>query len=273
MLSRRAFVLSHAALSALFLAGPGLLPAPSLAGDAAATGETRHHALSLVGEPKFKEGFDKFDWVNADAPKGGHLRLSALGSFDSLNPFSIQGEPTGAVGLIFESLMEQSPDEQSTEYGLIAEWVSYPPDFSSATFKLRPEAKFHDGKPITPEDVIFSLEALKKANPRMGAYYKHVVKVEKTGDHEVKFTFDKAGNRELPHIVGELTVLPKHYWEDKGANGEPRDLAKSSLEIPVGSGPFKVKSVDAGRAIVLERVKDYWAKDLPIMRGQYNFDE
>ncbi len=111
--------------------------------------------------------------------------------------------------------------------------------------------------------MIFSLDALKKANPRLAAYYKHVVKAEKTGEREVKFTFDAAGNRELPQIVGELTVLPKHYWEGKGANGETRDLSKSTLEVPIGSGPYKVKSVDAGRSVVLERVKDYWAKTCP----------
>ncbi len=134
--------------------------------------------------------------------------------------------PAAGVNLIYDTLMAQSPDEESTEYGLVAEWVSYPPDFSSATFGLRPEARFHDGKPITPEDVIFSLEALKKAHPHYARYYKNVVKAEKTGEHEVTFTFDMAGNRELPNILGQLYVLPKHYWEAKGANGEPRDLVQ-----------------------------------------------
>lgn len=238
---------------------------------AAAAGEKRH-ALSLIGEPKLGPDFKHFDWVNPDAPKGGVLRMFAFGSFDSLNPFSIQGDATSAPGL-YDSLMTGNPDEPSTEYGLIAKWVSYPADYSSATFGLRPEARFHDGKQITPEDVIFSLDALKKANPRYAAYYKNVVKAEKTGESEVTFTFDVKGNRELPLIVGELTVLPKHFWEGTGPNGEPRDLAKSTLEVPLGSGPYKFKSVNAGRDFVVERVKDYWAKDLPVMRGQYNFDE
>lgn len=259
-------------LAALLLVIGGARSAPVAAEDAVARPQ-RHHALSLVGEPKFGPDFKNFDWVNPDAPKGGTLRMFGFGSFDSLNPFSVQGDAAGEVGLIYESLMDSTPDEPSTEYGLIAEWVSFPPDFSSVTFGLRPEARFHDGKPITPEDVIFSLDALKKASPSQAAYYKNVIKAEKTGEHEVTFTFDKAGNRELPQIMGQLTILPKHFWEAKGANGEPRDLSKSTMEVPLGSGPYKIKSVDAGRGTVLERVKDYWAKDLPVMRGQYNFDE
>ncbi len=149
MLHRSASLLSRRTVSALVLAAAGfaVLPSLSMAEDAA-QGETRHHALSLVGEPKFKAGFDKFDWVNVDAPKGGNLRLSVMGSFDSLNPFSIQGEPTGTVGMIFESLMESSPDEPATEYGLIAEWVSYPADYSSATFSLRPKPSFTMASPL-----------------------------------------------------------------------------------------------------------------------------
>jgi len=246
------------------------------AGEAVAAGATapvRHHALSLIGEPKFGPDFKHFDWVNPDAPKGGAVRFSVEGTFDSLNPFSIKGSPAGGVGMIYDSLMAGSPDEESTEYGLVAAWVSFPPDFSSATFGLRPEARFHDGKPITPDDVIFSLGALKAAHPMYGRYYKNVVKAEKTGEHEVTFTFDQSGNRELPQILGQLPVLPKHFWDATGANGEPRDLAKSTLEVPLGSGPYKIKSVDTGNRIVFERVKDYWAKDLPVVIGQWNFDE
>jgi microcin C transport system substrate-binding protein len=156
---------------------------------------------------------------------------------------------------------------------LVAEWVSFPPDYSSVTFGLRPEARFHDGKPITPDDVVFSLAALKRADPQHGQYYKNVVKAEKTGEHEVTFTFDVKGNRELPAIVGEMAVLPKHYWEGKGSDGQPRDISKTTMEPPLGSGPYRIKSFEAGRRIVYERVKDYWAKDLPVNRGQWNFDE
>jgi len=235
--------------------------------------QKRHHALSLVGEPAYGPDFKHFDWVNPDAPKGGTVRQWAMGSFDSLNPFSVQGSTAAGVGLIYDTLMTSSPDEPSTEYGLVAEWVSFPDDFSSATFGLRPEARFHDGEPIKPDDVIFSLEALKKAHPHYNAYYRNVVRAEKTGDHEVTFTFDQKGNRELPQIVGQLPVLPKHFWEATGANGQPRDLSRSTLEIPLGSGPYKIKSFDPGRSIVYERVKDWWAKDLPVSKGQWNFDE
>lgn len=237
--------------------------------------QTRHHAVSLIGEPKMPADFKTFDWVNPDAPKGGTLRLAVPGgSFDSLNPFTTQGDQAAAISLIYETLMNESPDENSTEYGLLAEWISYPDDFSSATFKLRDGAKFHDGQPITVDDVIWSLSALKKAHPLFALYYKNVVSAEKTGENEVTFRFDVKNNRELPQIVGQLLyVLPKHFWEGTDRNGNKRDLSKSTLEIPLGSGPYKVKSVDPGRSISYERVKDYWGKDLPINRGQWNFDE
>jgi len=233
----------------------------------------RHHALSLIKPPEYPADFKHFDWVNPDAPKGGTVRFAVEGTFDSLNPYSIQGVPAAGTTMIYDSLMADSPDEQSTEYGLVAAWISFPPDYSSATFGLRPEARFHDGTPITPEDVIFSLDALKKAHPMYARYYKNVVKGEKTGEHEVRFTFDMKGNRELPQILGQLPILPKHYWDGTGKDGKPRDLTKSTLEIPLGSGPYKIKSVDPGNRIVYERVKDYWAKDLPVAVGQYNFDE
>ena len=140
------------------------------------------------------------------------------------------------------------------------------------TFKLRPEAKFNDGTPITPEDVIFSFDEFKKVNPFYAFYYKNVVKAEKTGDHEVKFTFDSKGNRELPMIVSQISVVPKAYWEGKDANGRQRSLGETTVEVPLGNGVYKIKSVDMGRRITYERVADYWAKDLPVMREQYNFD-
>ena len=240
---------------------------------AAQTAQVRRHALSLIGEPKFKADFKNFDWVNPDAPKGGTLRMWADGSFDNLNAFTIKGVAAEGLGLLNDTLMQDSLDEPSTTYGLVAEWVSYPDDFSTATFGLRKEAKFQDGTPVTPEDVVFSFDALKKANPFLAKYFKNVVKAEKTGDHEVTFTFEMAGNRELPYILGQLSVLPKHYWEGKGSNGEPRDLEKTTLEPPLGSGAYKIKSMDTGRTLAYERVKDYWAKDLAVSKGQNNFDE
>lgn len=236
--------------------------------------ETQHHALSLVGEPRLGPDFTHFDWVNPNAPKGGTVRRASLGSFDTLNPFSIKGEAADAIAsLVYDQLMTTSLDEPSTEYGLIAEWVSYPDDYSSATFQLREGARFHDGEPVKPEDVIFSLEALKSANPLFALYYQNVTSAEKTGDRQVTFRFDMKGNRELPQILGQLYVLPKHFWEANQANGQPRDITRSSLDVPLGSGPYRIKSVDAGRQVIFERVKDYWAQDLPAMRGLNNFDE
>ena len=254
-------------------AAPPAAPAEGPAPTAAAPEPPRHHALSLIGEPRFGPDFTHFDWVNPDAPKGGILRMTVEGRFDSFNPFSVQGVAAAGSGSIYDTLMIGSLDEESTEYGLVAEWVSFPPDYSWAKFGLRPEARFHDGTPVTPEDVIFSLEALKKADPMSGRYYKNVVKAEKTGDHEVTFTFDITGNRELPQILGQLAVLPKHYWEGTGKNGQTRDLSKSTLEVPLGSGPYRIKDFSPGSRVVLERVKDYWAKDLPVRKGQNNFDE
>jgi microcin C transport system substrate-binding protein len=244
-----------------------------MVGPSAWAQDAKRTGLSLIGEPKYPADFKHFAWVNPDAPKGGKTRMFAEGSFDSLNPWPIQGQPAGGMGLVFESLFATSPDEASTEYANIAAWASFPSDYSSATFEIRAAAKFHDGRPITPEDVIFSLESLKKASPRMSAYYKDVASAEKTGERQVTFRFSEKNNRELPHIVTSLQILPKHWWEAKGANGEPRDIMKSSLEVPLGSGPYRVKSFEPGRQITYERVQDWWAKDLPVMRGQYNFDE
>ena len=242
---------------------------PTFAADEA----VKQHAVSLVGAPKFGPDYQQFDWVNPNAPKGGRVRQWALGSFDSLNPFPVKGSVAAGVSLIYDQLMSSSPDEETTAYGLIAEWMTHPDDHSSATFQLRQGARFHDGKPITPEDVVFSLDAIKKASPNYAFYYKNVTKAEKTGENQVTFRFDVKGNRELPVIVGELPILPKHFWEGTAANGEPRDLGKSTLEVPLGSGPYRIKEVDAGRSITFERVKDWWAKDLPVGKGQWNFDE
>ncbi len=176
--------------------------------------------------------------MNPDAPKGGRARLAAIGGFDSLNPVLYRGEQAAGLNLVTETLMSDSIDEASTSYGLIAECASYPDDYSSVTFKLRKEARWHDGTPITADDVIYSLEVNKTANPRMGLYYKNVTRAEATGDNEVTFYFDSKGNRELPMIMGQLTILPKHYWTGTDANGEPRDPMKTTLEPPLGSGPI-----------------------------------
>ena len=233
----------------------------------------RRHALSLIGDPAKPPDVTHFDWVNPDAPKGGKVRLRGIGTFDTLNRYAGKGSPAQGLNLINAPLMTTSLDEPSTEYGLVAAWASHPPDFSSVTFGLRPEARFHDGKPVTPEDVVFTLEAIKKASPHYALYYKNVVKAEQTAEHDVTFTFDQPGNRELPQIVGSMPVLPRHWWQAKDDKGEQRDLTRATMETPLGSGPYRVKSVDAGRAVTYERVADWWARALPVNRGQWNFDE
>jgi len=241
---------------------------------ASAQEEPQHrHAVSLIGTPKYSPDFQHFDYVNPDAPKAGLVRMAEIGSFDSLNPILYKGEAAAGLGLIYETLMQDSLEESSTSYGLIAEWASYPVDYSSVTFKLREDARWHDGTPITPEDVVYSLEVNKAANPRMALYYKNVSRAEVTGPNQVTFTFDVKGNRELPMIMGQLTILPKHYWTGKDANGNQRDPLKTTLDPPLGSGPYRIKQVTPARTISYERVPDYWGKDLPVNRGQWNFDE
>jgi microcin C transport system substrate-binding protein len=161
----------------------------------------------------------------------------------------------------------------SAAYGLLAESVSYPDDFSSVTYRLRPQARFHDGTPVTPEDVIFSFNAFKQNSPQLSAYYQHVTKAEKNGEREVTFTFDAPGNRELPQIVGEINVLPKDWYEGTDKSGKKRDITATSLEPPLGNGAYRIKEFVPGRSIVYERVRDYWGKDLPVNIGRANFDE
>ena len=167
----------------------------------------------------------------------------------------------------------KSYDEVITDYGLIAEATQFPEDYSWVKFRLRENARWHDETPITPEDVIFSFDVFKEHNPNQSFYYRNVVKAEKTGEREVTFTFDQSGNRELPHIVGQLPILPKHYWEGTGANGQPRDITAGTLEPPLGSGPYRIRNFVAGRSISYERVEDYWAANLPVKLGKNNFDE
>ena len=233
------------------------------------------HALSLFGDVKYPADFKRFDYVNPDAPKGGVARLISLGTFDNFNVAvaGIKGNIAAAATQVYETLMAKSQDEIVTEYGLLAEAAAHPDDFSWVIYRLRKEARWHDGKPVTPEDVIFSLETLKKLSPFYGAYYRHVVKAEKSGERDVKFTFDGPGNRELPTIVGEVPVLPKHWWEGTDEQGRKRDISQTTLEKPLGSGPYRIKDFVAGRSVVLERVKDYWGTSLPVRIGQNNFDE
>jgi microcin C transport system substrate-binding protein len=222
--------------------------------------------VALHGEAKYKPGFTHLDYVNPNAPKGGEVRLGVIGSFDSLHPYILKGDQAEGTGLVYETLTQGTLDEPNSSYGLLAESISFPEDRSSVTFKLRPEAKFADGKPVTVEDVIWSFETLKtKGHPFFRSYYRDVAKVEKTAEHTVTFTFAVKGNTELPLIMGQLPVLPKHDWVKK-------KFEETTLEKPLGSGPYVVESVDPGRSITYARNKDWWGANLPINKGRYNFD-
>ena len=261
--------------SAIFAAGMALAtsPAPVLAQEEAARDEGREwrHGVALIGEPKYPADFPHFDYVNPDAPKGGSLDLSATGSFDTFNPLLSRGELAAGLTLIYETLMEPALDEASAEYGLLAEAISYPDDYSSVTFRLRENASWHDGEPVTPEDVVWSFEKAVELDPQRQFYYQHVTGAEVTGEREVTFTVDQENNRELPQIVGQLLVLPKHWWEGEGANGEPRDIGATTLEPPLGSGPYRIGSFNPGSDVTFERVEDYWGKDVPARVGTNNF--
>jgi len=232
------------------------------------------HALSTFGDVKYPADFKHFDYVRPDAPKGGTVRLFELGTFDNFNIVveGLKGSLADGVRLIYQTLTTRTHDEPSTAYGLLAEAAAYPEDFSYVIYRLRAAARWHDGKPVTPDDVVFSFDALKKNSPMYSAYYRHIVKCEPAGEREVKFTFDSPGNRELPSISGEVPVLPKHWWEGSDEQGRKRDITATTLEIPLGCGPYRLKEFVAGRSVVLERVADYWGKDLPVSVGQDNFD-
>ena len=254
-------LIKSAALATLLLLTPAL-----------AQEKVWHHGLAAIGEPKYPAGFERFDYVNPDAPKGGTVRLGDMGSFDTFNPILPQGEVATGIGVIYETLMTPSQDEVLTDYGLLAEAVSYPEDISSATFRMNPKAKWHDGQPVTAEDVVWTFNKGKELNPNLAQYYANVTKAEVTAPGEVTFSFDETGNRELPKILGQLMVLPQHWWEGTDANGNKRDIGASTLEPPLGSGPYKVGSFEAGRTITYDRVEDYWGKDHPTQIGTNNFD-
>jgi microcin C transport system substrate-binding protein len=239
-----------------------LAAAPAAAED----GVTKTHGLSLFGDLKYGPDFTHFDYVNPQAPKGGTVRFSAIGTFDTLNPYTLKGVPAAGLSRLFDTLMARAEDEPASEYGLVAESADVPHDRSWVQYNLRKEARFTDGTPITPEDVIWTFDTLKaQGHPRFRLYYADVLKAEKVGDRSVKFTFRSGENRELPTIVGEMPVLSKKYWEG-------RDFAKTTLDKPLGSGPYQIDSFESGRSITYRRVADYWGKDIPVSRGHGNFD-
>jgi microcin C transport system substrate-binding protein len=243
-------------LAILFFGAPGVQGEPILP----------FHGVAMHGKPKYGPLFSHFDYVDPRAPKGGDVRLNAIGTFDNLNAFILKGVPAVGLGFLHDTILISSSDEAFSEYGLLAESIEMPEDRSWVAFNLRKEALWHDGRPVTVDDVIFSLQILKtKGHPFYRAYFANVAKAEKVGDRKVKFTFSGSENRELPLITGQLPILPKHYWES-------RQFDKTTLEPPLGSGPYRIETFQAGRSITYVRVQDYWGKDLPVNRGRHNFD-
>lgn len=226
------------------------------------------HGIAMHGEAAYNKDFSHFNYVNPDAPKGGAIRMAVVANgFDSLNPFVIRGVAAAGVNTyVYDTLMAASDDEPFSAYGLIAESLETPKDRSYVTFNLRTEARFHDGEPITAEDVAFSFEILTtEGHPFYRNYYADVSNVTVENEHRIRFDFGDTNNRELPLILGQMPILPAHYWKD-------REFDQDGLNIPVGSGPYKVGQFDAGRSITFERVKDYWAQDLGARKGRFNFD-
>lgn len=233
------------------------------------------HGVCLLGDLKYPPSFRQFDYVNANAKRGGLVRRAALGTFDSFNMVvaGVKGDLAEGIELIYDPLMAPSLDEAASVYGLVAEAACYLADFSWVSFRLRAAAKWHDGRPIRPEDVLFSLNAFRKYHPQLSTYYNHVVHAEKTGDREVKFQFDTPGIRELPLVMGQLLVLPQHWWEGTDKSGKRRDISKTTLEPPLGSGAYQIKQFEPDRFVRYERVPDYWANEVPVNVGTNNFQE
>ena len=229
--------------------------------------EAQDHGIAMHGAPKYDAGFDHLDYVNPDAPKGGTIRLAVQGTFSSLNPFIIKGVPARGRQLTFESLMKRTWDEPFSLYGLLAESIEVPEDRSSALFVLRPEAKFHDGNPVTVDDVVFSWRTLRDlGRPNLQLYYRQVERVERPGPRSVRFVFDAMSrDRELPLIIGLMPILSKSYYLTV-----PFD--ETTMVPPPGSGPYRVETVDPGRSVSYRRDPDYWGRHLPVNRGQHNFD-
>ncbi len=224
------------------------------------------HGLSIHGDLKYGPGFPHFAYVDPAAPRGGDVRLAATGTFDNLNPFILKGVPAAGITTTFDTLTVNAADEPSSEYGLVAETIETPPDRSWVAFTIRAGARFHDGSPMTVEDVIWTFDTLRtRGHPLYRSYYGAVASVEKTGPRTVRFTFKPGDNRELPVIVGQLPVLSKAYWGG-------RDFTRTTLEAPLGSGAYRVDALEPGRSITYRRVRDYWAAALPVNVGRDNFD-
>ncbi len=237
---------------------------PAVAQDPAPQPQPQH-ALTQYGDPpRYGPDFQHFDYADPNAPQGGSIVLPAFGTFDSLNPFVLRGTAATGIPLIYQTLTESSADEAAVEYGSLAQTITVAPDRSWVTFALHPEARWHDGQPITADDVVWSFETLKNEGaPFYRAYYAEVTRAEALDPHTVRFTFARPGNTELPLIMGQLTVLPRHWWQG-------RDFQNPTLDPPLGSGPYRIAAVDPGQSVTFERVPDWWARDLPVNRGRYN---
>ncbi len=231
---------------------------------------------SLIGKSKYDGGFKHLDHVNPLAPKGGTLNGVTRGTFDSFNPFIVRGSPAAGLnyqgGILWDNLMAKSIDEPSASYPMIAEAYKYPDDYSSATYRINANAKWHDGTPITVDDVAWSFKVLKENSPQFTQYFGNVTEARIDNDREVTFIFDQKNNRELPLIMGDLPVLPKLWWEGTDAKGRKRDISRPALEPPLGSGPYRVDSFKSGEEVVWKRVENYWAKDMPMRVGRFNYD-
>jgi microcin C transport system substrate-binding protein len=251
--------------------GAALLMAALVLAPVAAADEARRaepvHGLAMHGDLDYGPDFEHFAYAEPNAPKGGSITFAAIGTFDSLNPFIVRGVSAAGIGTIYDTLTSHARDEPFSEYGLLALSIEMPEDRSWVAYTLRPEARWHDGRPVTVDDVIFTLETLKtRGHPFYRAYYANVVSAEKAGERRVVFNFDGRVNRELPLIVGQMPILPKHHYEAV-------EFDRTTLTPPLGSGPYRVRQVDPGRSIVYERVPDYWGRDIPVNRGRHNFDE
>ena len=233
------------------------------------------YGASKFGDLKYPADFKRFEYVNPNAPKGGAASQIVLGTFDNFNPVTagVKGTLVSGIDLIFDTLLVPALDEVSSAYGLLAEALSFPDDYSSVTYRLRASAKWHDGTPVTPNDVIFSFNAFKDLSPQSAAGYRHITKVEKTGDREITFTFEGTGHRELPLSIGQLTILPEQWWTGTDADGKKRRIGETTLELPLSSGPYRIKEFSPAHNVVYERVKDYWGRDLNVSVGRDNFDE
>ena len=255
-------ILSLLAIAAL-TAGTLALTAPAAAQDA----EPRH-GLSVFGDLKYPDGFSHFAYVNPDAPKGGRIKVPGLDTFETVHPFILKGrKEVLAEGLLFDTLMARSFDEPDSYYGLVAQTVEQPADRTWVAFNIDPRAKFHDGTPITADDIVFTFNALTKdGHPRYRINFRDVERAEATSPGRVKFTFKPGTHRDLPTRLASLPVLSKAYYDKV-------DFDRTTFEAPLASGPYRVKDFEPGRSITYGRVEDYWAKDLPVSRGRFNFDE